>query len=121
MRYGADEARRRNRPYVLEIAGMYEPFGLGQKWFLKRVARWWFQDRILRDAACLHVNSNQEAENIRKLGFKAPIAVIPVGVDLSAIEQRKSEIRNQKSEIYPVLNGRPFILLSIAYSSQEGA
>lgn len=108
MHYGADEARRRNRPYVLELAGMYEPFGLGLKWFLKRVARWWFQDRILREAACLHVNSPQEAENIRKLGFKTPIAVIPVGVDLQQIEKLKAEIR--KSEIESKLNGRPFIL-----------
>jgi glycosyltransferase involved in cell wall biosynthesis/ubiquinone/menaquinone biosynthesis C-methylase UbiE len=120
MHYGADEARRRNRPYVLELAGMYEPLGLRQKWFPKRVARWWFQDRILREAACLHVNSNQEAENIRRLGFKTPIAVIPVGVDVSKIGKaeilkpesgnQKSEIGNRKSEIESKLDGRPFIL-----------
>ncbi len=98
MHYGADEARRRNRPYVLETAGMYEPLGLRQKWLPKRVARWWFQDRILHEAACLHVNSNQEAENIRELGFKAPIAVIPVGVDLENIEKRKAEILKLESE-----------------------
>jgi glycosyltransferase involved in cell wall biosynthesis/SAM-dependent methyltransferase len=143
MRYGADEARHRGVPYVLELAGMYEPLGLRQKWFPKRIARWWYQDRILHEAACLHVNSPQEAENIRKLGFKTPIAVIPVGVDLEEIEKRKAaigradsgerragsgeqgagsreqgeegrgqtaEIRNRKSEIFPELDGRPFVL-----------
>jgi glycosyltransferase involved in cell wall biosynthesis len=97
MHYGADEARRRNRPYVLEMMGMYEPWGLRQKWFLKRVARWWFQDRILRESACLHVNSNQEADYLRKLGFKSPIAVIPVGVDLQQIEKQKAEILKLES------------------------
>jgi glycosyltransferase involved in cell wall biosynthesis len=110
VRHGADEARRRNKPYILEMMGTYDPWALRQNWVFKRVARSWFQDRILREAACLHVNSQQEAENIRNLGFKTPIAVIPVGVDVSAIEQRKSDIRHQTSDISPELEGRPFIL-----------
>src|SRR5262245_25618225 len=32
MHYGALEARRRDRPFVLEIMGMYEPWCLQQKW-----------------------------------------------------------------------------------------
>jgi glycosyltransferase involved in cell wall biosynthesis len=99
MYYGADEARRRQRPYVLELMGMYEPWALRQKWLQKQMACWWFQDGILREAACLHVNSPQEAEYLRKLGFKSPIAVIPVGVDLQQIEKQKAEIL--KLEILP--------------------
>jgi glycosyltransferase involved in cell wall biosynthesis len=91
MHYGAEEARKRKRPYMLELMGMYEPWGLCQKWLQKRIARWWFQDEILKQANCLHVNSNQEAEHLRRLGFKAPIAVIPVGVDLQQIERQKSD------------------------------
>jgi glycosyltransferase involved in cell wall biosynthesis len=112
MYYGADEARRRQRPYVLELMGMYEPWGLRQKWLQKRVARWWFQDRILRDAACLHVNSNQEAEYVRKLGFESPVAVIPVGVDLKIIEMLKAEtLKLENDSTLPQeLQGHPFIL-----------
>ena len=99
MYYGAVEARHRQRPYVLEVMGMYEPWALRQKWLQKRIARWWFQDRILREAACLHVNSHQEADYLRKLGFKAPIAVIPVGVDVEAILAAKSEVRSQNRSL----------------------
>ena len=119
MYYGAVEAQRRQRPYMLELMGMYEPWALQQKWLQKQMARWWFQDRILRDAACLHVNSNQEAGYLRKLGFKPPIAVIPVGVDLENIEKLKAEmlksvVSGQSSVVSrPIsgqLDGRPFVL-----------
>jgi glycosyltransferase involved in cell wall biosynthesis len=86
---------------VLELMGMYEPYGLKTKWIRKSIVRWWFQDRILRDAACLHVNSSQEAEYLRKLGFIAPIAVIPVGVDLEKIETLKAEIENDGTNSTP--------------------
>jgi len=110
MNYAATAAEHHQRPYVLEIMGMYEPWALNQKWFQKQVVRWWFQDRILHRAACLHVNSAQEAHYLRALGFKTPLAVIPVGVDVEKIEMWKSEIRNRKSEMFPQLNSRPFIL-----------
>ncbi len=127
MHYGAVEAARRKRPYVLELMGMYEPWALRQKWLQKQMARWWFQDRILREAACLHVNSNQEAEFIRKLGFKAPIAVIPVGVDVpdlsvaqsaerkavsgqSSVVSRPLPSPNSHLQVPIGLAGRPFIL-----------
>jgi len=119
MDYAARAALSNKRPYVLEVMGMYEAWALQQKSLQKRVVRWWFQDRILREAACLHVNSHQEADYLRKLGFKRPIAVIPVGVDLLAIEQRKSEIGKQdllvsgtnfSSQPLAELKERPFIL-----------
>jgi glycosyltransferase involved in cell wall biosynthesis len=125
MHYGAVEAVRRKRPYVVELMGMYEPWALRQKALQKRLVRWWFQDRILRGAACLHVNSNQEADYLRQMGFKAPIAVIPVGVDLGKVEKLKTETLKlngevQNSEIYPTVNGRPFILFLSRLHPKKG-
>ncbi len=110
MAYGANAARQQRRPYVLEVMGMYEDWALRQKWHQKRLVRWWFQDRVLREANCLHVNSQQEADDLRRLGFKAPVAVIPVGVDMEKIEDLKSEIRNQESAIEVQLKNHPFVL-----------
>ena len=118
MRYGAVEARRRTRPYVLEMFGMYEPWGLRQKGFLKNVARRCYQDRILREAACLHVNTSQEAENIRKLGFKTPIAVIPVGMDLEEVAQCKAAMPQEAP--WRELANRPFILFLARIHPQKG-
>jgi glycosyltransferase involved in cell wall biosynthesis len=90
MYYAAAEAERRGRPYLIELMGMYEPYGLSEKQYAKQVARKWFQDRILRSASCLHVNSAQEATNLRRLGFTCAIAVIPVGVDMHAISANRN-------------------------------
>jgi glycosyltransferase involved in cell wall biosynthesis len=117
MHYGAGEALRRNRPYVLEVMGMYEPWQLRSKWLRKRIARWWFQDRILRGAACLHVNSKQEAKYIRDLGFKPPIAVIPVGVDMEEITRRKEMPPDSP---WPELEGKPYVLFLSRLHPKKG-
>jgi glycosyltransferase involved in cell wall biosynthesis len=88
MYYGANEAQRRARPYLVEMMGMYEPYGLQISRAVKQVARPLFQDSLLRKASCLHVNSAEEAENVHALGFTRPIAVIPVGVDVESIVRR---------------------------------
>ena len=123
MACGANAARRQKRPYVLEVMGMYEGWALRQKWLQKRLVRWWFQDRVLRDANCLHVNSHQEADDLRKLGFKVPVAVIPVGVDLVKLERLKAETLKQE---FPAesplreLKNRPFILFLSRLHSKKG-
>jgi len=109
MHYGAREAQRRRIPYMVELMGMYEPYGLRTKWLRKRVARRWFQDEILKRAQCLHVSSSQEGENLRQLGFQAPLAVIPVGVDIEAIAARQ---HSQKAPPAWPDAGRCFLYLS---------
>ncbi len=118
MHYGASEALRRERPYVLEVMGMYEPWCLRQKWPSKRIARWWFQDRVLQNASCLHVNSMVEAQNIRAQGFKTPIAVIPVGVDVEEIIKRKAAVPADSP--WPELRGLPYILFLSRLHPKKG-
>jgi hypothetical protein len=85
MVYGSQEARRRRRPYVLHLMGMYQHYALKQKWLQKSLVRKWFQDRVVHDATCLHVNSVVEGKELRELGFQNPIAIMPVGVDMEAV------------------------------------
>lgn len=40
------------------------------------------QERALRSAACLHATSDAEHRDIRAMGLRAPVAVIPNGVDV---------------------------------------
>lgn len=119
MHYGAVAARRHRRPYVVELAGAYEPYPLSQKWLRKWIARRWFQDDLLHRAACLHVASAQEARGLRALGFKAPIAVTAVGVDMDAITgaQRDNE---QAVPPWPELANRPFLLFLSRVHPKKG-
>ena len=118
MHYGAVEARRRRRPYVVELMGAYEKHPLRQKWLVKWISRHWFQDALLRRAGCLHVNSPHEASALRELGFRVPIAVIPVGVDTSAIDARPGEANAAQS--FPELGGQPYVLYLARIHPKKG-
>ena len=118
MYYGAVEAKRRDAPYLIEMMGMYEPYGLQQKWARKRFARLWFQDAIVRDAACLHVNSESEGKQLRRLGFDAPLAVLPVGVDTDHIGERRASV--SPSAPWPQVDHRPFVLYLARVHPKKG-
>ena len=75
-------ARQRGIPYVVSPRGMLEPWALAHRRWKKRLAWQLYQKSDLRGAALLHATSEVEAASIRRLGLRAPIALIPNGVDV---------------------------------------
>lgn len=69
-------------PLVVSPHGMVYGQALGQRARLKRLAGIAFQDGILRRAACLHATAQDEVDEIRRYGYRGPIALVPWGVDL---------------------------------------
>ncbi len=69
-------------PLVVSTRGMLDPWALGHKRFKKAIAWQIYQKRNLNRASLLHVTSRQEADNIVRLGLRAPVHCIPNGVDL---------------------------------------
>ena len=93
--------RKAGVPYVIAPRGMLEPWSLKQKWFKKRIARWLYQDRDLKLSAALHATAENEAEQLRRLGFKNKIIVSPNGVNVpeTAVEAKgEGEGRREKAE-----------------------
>ena len=76
-------ARKFRIPLVIHPRGMLEPWALHYKGWKKRLALWLYQRRDLETAALLFATAEQEAEGIRRLGLRQPIAVIPNGVKLA--------------------------------------
>lgn len=105
MQAGAAEAASRRKPYLVELMGSYTDYELRRKPFRKALARLLYQDRILRSAACLHVNAPEEGKMLRKLGFKNPIACLPVGVDVVETRRLLSEIAQGQT-----CRSRPYVL-----------
>lgn len=68
------------RPYVVSPRGMLAPWALAYRRWKKRLAWSLFQGKHLRRAALLHVTAASEAEDVRRLGLRAPLAIIPNGV-----------------------------------------
>lgn len=67
---------------VISPRGMLEPWALNHKKWKKRLAWSLYQKFILENASCLHTTSVAEAEQIRKLGLRNPIAVVPNGIEI---------------------------------------
>lgn len=80
-RESAAVARRRNAPRVVTPRGMLSPWALSHKKWRKRIAWVAFAKRDLMQANVLHATSQLELEELRALGVRQPIAMIPNGVD----------------------------------------
>ena len=69
-------------PLVLSPRGMLEPWSLQHHSWKKRVAWRLYQRRDVARASVIHATSMMEADNLRSLGIRQPIAIIPNGVDI---------------------------------------
>tara|TARA_B110001469_G_C9648771_1_gene329870 strand:+ start:11990 stop:13162 length:1173 start_codon:yes stop_codon:yes gene_type:complete len=115
-------SHKRNIPLVVAPRGMLEPWAINNSKWKKKLAWSAYQKRDLLRATAFHATAFSEAESIRALGFKQPIAVIPNGVELPQLpsatgcEDRKVEKLESKmktalflSRIHPK-KGLPILL-----------
>src|ERR1035441_10260447 len=103
-RLAGDLARRRGLPHLLAPCGMLAPGALRRHWWKKVPVRFWFQNRALREAQCLHAKSHKEYEDIRRFGLRNPVAIIanPISAPPPGFNHgggQKSEVRGQRSEV----------------------
>lgn len=70
-------ARTKQIPHLLAPCGHLQPSAMRRSWWKKLPCKILFQSRALREASCLHAKSETEYEELRALGMKNPIAVIP--------------------------------------------
>jgi poly(glycerol-phosphate) alpha-glucosyltransferase len=87
--------RRLGVPCVISPRGMLDPWAVRNARWKKRLTGWLFENRNLRDAACLHALCDSEAESIRAYGLKNPIAVIPNGIDVLEQSVQGSQFKVQ--------------------------
>jgi glycosyltransferase involved in cell wall biosynthesis len=73
-------ARGRRAIRVVSPRGMLSRWALGSGRLKKRLAWLAYQRRDLATATAFHATSDEEAAEIRSLGFAQPIAVIPNGI-----------------------------------------
>ncbi|MER9546243.1 glycosyltransferase [Mesorhizobium sp. M0437] len=85
--YPSWSAGRHSRPLLLSPRGMFGSraleFSSRKKMIFWRIA----QRAAVEVVSCFHATSVQEYADIRKLGFKAPVAVVPNGIDVPALDR----------------------------------
>ena len=69
------------------------PRGTLSEWALKnskwkKKIFWPLQKRLLDKSDLIHVTSNEEYKDIRRLGFKKPILIVPNGIDLPKLSEK---------------------------------
>lgn len=80
---------------------MVSPHGAMSSWALGRSAIvktiFWklLQGPAVRNATCFHATSESEYEDIRRLGFKQPVCIIPCGVNMQPLEKGQDGQRKQ--------------------------
>ncbi len=74
-------SKRSQRPYIVSPQGMLDRWALANSRFKKLVVGKLYEERHVRGATCIHALSRSEADSIRQFGIKAPICIIPNGVD----------------------------------------
>ena len=79
-------AKSKRLVVVISPHGTLTSWDLNKKKWKKRLAMFLYQRAILKSADMFFATSVAEAEGIRSLGLKQPIAIIPVGVDIPDIE-----------------------------------
>lgn len=94
----AKYAQKNNIPYILTPRGCLEPWCLNNKRLKKHISLSLYQRKDIDLATCICATGDIEAENIRKLGFKNPIAVIPNGIDINAYPyyQKREKTSNKQ-------------------------
>lgn len=90
---------------ILSPHGMLEPWILAQNPLKKKLGLFLYQKKAIQRALFLHATAQMEADNIRSIGFKNPIYIIPNGIDLSDVKKHKEYYGTKKmvfiSRIHP--------------------
>ena len=70
-------------PLIIQTQGMLQPWALSHKKLKKQIGMYLFQWKDLLKADLFIATSNIEYENLRKLGLKQPIAIVPNGININ--------------------------------------
>lgn len=121
--YAGNAAAAVGRPLVVSPRGMLSPGALQFSRLKKHVMWKVWQGQAYSKAAVWHATSGQEAEEIRAFGIKAPIAIIPNGIDLTETMASHDPQKAQRtvlflSRLHPK-KGLPALLDSWSRLSQD--
>lgn len=83
--YPAWAARKGGATLIVSPRGTLAPWAMRHHSASKLLFWTVVQRPALKRAACFHATSEQEVEDLRRLGFRQPVALIPNGVDLPAL------------------------------------
>lgn len=93
------KAKQTKSKIVISPRGMLSKY----TWSKNKIAKNFFwkiwQEKALHSADCIHVTSESEYEEVRSVNIKAPVAIIPNGIDQATV-QRKTFAEREEICLY---------------------
>lgn len=80
---------------VVSPRGTLSAWALGQSATQKRVFWSLLQGPAVAGAACFHATAESEFEDIRRIGFRQPVCILPNGIDVPRLEEAPKGGRRQ--------------------------
>jgi glycosyltransferase involved in cell wall biosynthesis len=84
-------AKKHGIPLVVSPRGTFTEYAMASGSRMKRVFWPLVQRRALEAVSFFHATSQAEYQDIRRMGFRQPVAVIPNGVDVPAAERQVNQ------------------------------
>ncbi|MEA5566128.1 glycosyltransferase [Anabaena sp. UHCC 0399] len=116
--YARQAAIRNNLPLLISPRGMLEPWSLQNSWYKKLPAWFLYEQQNLQKAIAFHATSKEEAESIRQLNFRQPIAVIPNGVIIPNLDTQPD--RKVLVSLFPQLTAKKWLLFLSRIHPKKG-
>ena len=86
----------RNTKCKLVVAprGTLAPWALKRRKYIKKIIGYFLgQYRVLKEATLFHATCVKEYNEIRTAGYKQPVAIIPIGIDIPEIQRSRPQRR----------------------------
>lgn len=93
--YAGQACRPGRGRLVVSPRGTLSPYALRISATEKKIFWRFLQGAAVRDAACFHATAESEYRDIRLMGFRQPICVLPNGVDVPLYNERPEPARKQ--------------------------
>jgi glycosyltransferase involved in cell wall biosynthesis len=111
-------AKRKGLPFVWSPRASLEPWKLKYKKWKKLIYFSVLCRPMMAEAACMHAVSSGEAEGLRTLGYRGPIAVIPNGVNPDEFASLPDP--SEADLIWQVLSDKRVVLFLSRLSPEKG-
>lgn len=98
--YAGRVARKTGTPLVVSPRGMLAKAALKFSPLKKKIFWAALQSKAFDGGAVWHATSAEEAEDIREFGIKAPIAIIPNGIDIPEYTAAHSDLGSRRTLLF---------------------
>ena len=79
---------------VVQPHGTLSKWAMRRSWWKKLPLWWLWQKRVLDKAEMLVATCDKEYNEIRALGYKQPIVVLPIGLEVPTLEEKPQNTQN---------------------------